>query len=152
LDEGRFLLGPKDLLSPAPDAEGETILEVGGRELVITSGNVQAMQDLALYPTGMETFLAESAWSNDRMRTPTDLESTILVADPQTPKLPLPTERLSKRDEPGAWLIDASVPIDASWHGACLISTRDGRLIGIVLANQTPAKIATIPRNLNVSQ
>jgi hypothetical protein len=152
LDEGRFLLGPTDLLSPAADAEGDTILEVGGRELVITSENVQAMQNLSLYPTGAEPLLPESAWSNDRMRTPADLESTILVADPQTAKLPLPTERLSQAENRGEWLVDASVPLDASWHGGCLISIKDGRLIGIVLANQSPVRIATIPRNLNVSQ
>jgi hypothetical protein len=110
------------------------------------------MQDLALYPINQEPLLPGSAWSNERFRTPSDLESTILVADPQTNKLPLPTERLSKSDVPGEWLIDASVPLDASWHGGCLISLKDGRLIGIVLTNTTPARVATIPRNLNVSQ
>ncbi len=152
LDEGRFLLGPKDLLSPAPNGDGETILEVGGRELAITNDKVQVMNDLALYPTGEEPLAPASAWSNERLRTPTELESTMLIADPQNAKLPLPTERLSKGEKANEWLIDASVPLDASWHGGCLISIKDGSLIGIVLTNQTPAKIAIIPRNLNVSQ
>jgi hypothetical protein len=76
----------------------------------------------------------------------------MLVADPQTAKLPLPIERLSKSEDAGDWLVDPSVPLDATWHGGCLISVKDGRLIGIVLTNKTPTQIAIIPRNLNVSK
>jgi hypothetical protein len=152
LDEGRYLLGPADLLSPPPDASGDTILEVSGRELPITSDKSQVMQDLALYPVDGEPLSPESAWSNERLRTPTELESTMLIADPQTARLPLPTERLSKSEGSDDWQVDASVPLDASWHGGCLISVKDGRLIGIVLTNRTPAQIATGPRNLNVSK
>jgi paraquat-inducible protein B len=148
LDDGRSLLGPADLLTPAKDAKGETILEVSGRELTITTDQTRVMKGLAVFPVEGEPISPDSAWPTERMRTPKELESAMLVADPQTAKLPLPTERLLKDEKTGGWLVDASVPLDASWHGGCLISTNDGHLIGIALTDKRPAQVVLIPPDL----
>ncbi|MCA9072773.1 MAG: MCE family protein, partial [Planctomycetaceae bacterium] len=145
LNEGRILLGPADLLTPANEKEGDTILEVSGREFPILKGQSQVSDGVAFYPVEGEPISPQSAWPPDRTRTPNELESAMLVADPQTAKLPLPTERLSKTEGTAGWIVDPSVPLDAAWHGGCLISINDGKLVGIVLTSERPARIAFIP-------
>ncbi len=147
IDDGWHLLGPKDLLTPAADAVGETILEVSGHELVIGQEPAQMFNGLALYRVTGEAISSASAWDLKRLRTPSELESSMLVSDPQHAKLPLPTERLSKGEE-GTWLVDPSVPLDTTWHGGCLISTKDGHLIGIVLTNKRPAEVVLVPKTI----
>ena len=152
LDEGRSLFGPADLLTPVKDSKEETILEISGREMPVAKDKVQVMGDLALYRVEGEPIAPESAWAKDRLRTPEELESALLVADPQSSKLPLPTERLSNDEGSDDWLVDPSVPLDAGWHGGCLISVNDGRLIGIVLTTKRPARVAIVPEDLNMSR
>lgn len=148
LEDGRYLLGPADLLTPAEETKGETILEVSGREIPILKDQSQVVDGLALYPVEGELIAPQSAWPRDRLRTPNELESAMLVADPQTAKLPLPTERLSKAEEGEGWTVDPSVPLDGTWHGGCLISVNDGRLVGVVLTSDQPARVAFIPSTI----
>ncbi len=150
LDKGRELLGPADLLTPAQEADDETILEVSGREIKITKGKAKVVDGIAFYSIEGEPISPESAWPIKRLRSPEELESSLLIADPQTPKVPLAAARLSPSEDQKTWLIDSSVPIDGSWHGACLISVKDGDLIGIVLADETPARVAVIPPKLEI--
>lgn len=148
ISKGRYLLGPADLLTPANETEGDTILEISGREIPILKDQSQVVDGLAVYPVEGEPIAPQSAWPRDRMRTAEQLESTMLVADPQTAKLPLPTERLSKAEDVKGWLVDPSVPLDGTWHGGCLISMSDGKLVGIVLTSERPARIVLIPTSL----
>ncbi len=150
LDKGRYLLGPANLLTPAKDAEDKTILEVSGREIEITKKNAKVVDGLAFYSIEGEPLSSETAWPTERLRSPDDLESSLLIADPQTPKLPLAAARLTQSEDQKTWFVDPSVPLDASWHGGCLISVKDGDLIGIVLADDRPARVALIPPKLEL--
>ncbi len=152
LDEGKYLLGPKDLLTPVEGAKETTILEITGRELAITNDKVQVTGELAIYPVEGEPIAGESAWPSHRMRRPEKLESALLVADPQSAKLPLPQQRLSQSKNSNAWRIDPSVPLDEDWHGGCLISAEDGRLIGIALTSEAPARVALVPGDRNINR
>lgn len=150
LEEGRFLLGPANLLTPAEEAKGKTILEVSGRELTIRKDRARVIGGLALYSVDGEPVAPKSAWTGSRIRRPDELESSILVGDPQTAKLPLSAGRLSKDDEGQSWRVDSSVPVDAGWHGACVISLDDGHLLGIVLSETQPAEVALLPDDLDL--
>jgi len=49
-------------------------------------------------------------------------------------------EHIAQRD--GQWHIDPEVPYDPSWHGASVISNRDGKLMGMLLLGDDGATIA----------
>lgn len=148
-DGGHSLLGPADLLTPVANAVADTILEVSGREFTITADSSDVMNELAFFAVEGEPISPESAWSRERLRTASDLEPTMLVGDPQTAKLPLPIERLSRAENAEEWLVDPSVPLDADWHGGSLVSIKDGHLIGIVLTTSRPARVMLIPQKIH---
>jgi hypothetical protein len=47
---------------------------------------------------------------------------------------PIATDRLTFADE--RWQIDARLPFDETWHGACVLSS-DGKLLGIMLQTES---------------
>ncbi len=48
--------------------------------------------------------------------------------------MPLATDRLTAVD--GLWQVDPKIPLDESWHGACVLSAKEGQLLGIVLQTE----------------
>ncbi len=42
------------------------------------------------------------------------------------------------------WRVDSDLPFDASWHGACVVSEKDGALIGMLLVTEDGARVARL--------
>ena len=60
--------------------------------------------------------------------------------------MPLATDRLSVEDD--RWQIDPQIPLDESWHGACVLSPKEGKLVGIVLRTDEGKVIQGISKDL----
>ena len=67
------------------------------------------------------------------------------MADPAAAPLPLAATRLTA--DAGRWLVDGAVPVDESWHGACVLSRADGRLLGMLLIGDDEVSVALLPQS-----
>ncbi len=67
-----------------------------------------------------------------------------MVGDSAAVALPLAAARLTVED--GVWLVDPALPVDETWHGACVLSRDDGYLVGLLLVEEDqPVRVALLP-------
>ncbi|WP_166824599.1 MlaD family protein [Thalassoroseus pseudoceratinae] len=140
-------LGPRDLLAPAEGSEVDTVLEANGVEVPV--GTLQVAKGDSLAVCTEPDFLGEQVdrlWPIDRMRVPAAPEECVLVADAQANKLLVAAVRMSKSDE--GWKLDSSLPITSEWHGGCVLSRKDGNLIGLVLVSDETARIVPLTERI----
>ncbi len=143
IDRERSLLGPGSLLvAGRKQRQGAAQLEVGG-EVVSLDEAAQVLGDgLAL----RSAQVGERPWPSTRMRAASEPEDCIVVGDPRAEPLALAAGKL--RAGGGAWRVDAAVPADERWHGAAVLSRRDGMLVGLLLVDEDDgARVALIPPN-----
>lgn len=144
LQTDRGLLGPADLLDRKGDDEtGSYVLEVAGQPVPLQAAPAWSEGGLAQ----RDVHVADSVWPSDRLRVPSDPEDCIAVADPNGAPLPLAASRLTLED--GAWMIDSGIAMDVAWHGACVLSRQDGRIVGLVLVDNGGPRVALISERLN---
>ncbi|GAG37430.1 unnamed protein product, partial [marine sediment metagenome] len=82
-------------------------------------------------------------WPKALRRSAEAPEDCLAVADPAATPLPLTASRLTPDDQ--SWLIDPAVSVDETWHGACVLSRNDGRLVGMILVEEETARVALWP-------
>jgi len=128
----RGLLGPEELLLPEEKAE----LEVAGRTFALDREPSWREGGLARVELAVEAPL----WPDERVRRPEAVEECFVFADPAAPPLPLGTARL--RAERGHWVVDRSLSFDESWHGAAVVASADGKLVGVLLVTKGSGTIA----------
>ncbi|OQW95258.1 MAG: hypothetical protein BWK79_03035 [Beggiatoa sp. IS2] len=131
------LLGPADMLVPPTNAKAESsYLKTG--ELEILLGNQAKMYgNLAIFP-----YLHDYApWTRQRpVLTP---EDTLIVTDFNEEARFITADHYQAKE--GYWLLDAILPIDSHWHGACAVAVSDGHLIGIVIVDGEQVKVVLLP-------
>jgi hypothetical protein len=141
LDNSR-LLGPANLLTiPGVALEQSATLELDGRELALSTANARTFGDLALLTVPADIQLS-SRWPREKMRVPQLPEDGVLVPGWQEPSSILAAAHLTAAD--GGWLVAAPVPIPADLHGATVVSSQDGHLLGMVVADNGRARIALL--------
>lgn len=142
LSDGR-LLGPADVLLPTESALGPILLEIAGQELVLVADRVQRLGSLAtIHPTDFKAD-GQIAWKTASIRRgASDPEDCLAVTDSQSP--PIPIAASSLQAHASAWDIRIATGLSAAHHGAAVIATKDGRLIGQLLFDRGKALIATI--------
>ena len=146
--EGDRLLGPADLLTFVEgSAQNRSVLALAGNEFPISKDNSRVSGHLGLIDARDHAAQFESLWPLDRIRTPQAPEDCLFVGDPQE-ILALSTGRITVQG--GLWMVDASMILDTEWHGACVVSRRDGALIGIVFLEKGRAKIVPLNRSLGL--
>jgi len=139
LTEGA-LFGPADLFVPSKDADaGTVVLEVAGKQLQLTNVSLQGASGLATLPATLDS----DVWPRSRMRSTSEPEECIAVADSSDAPFPLSISRLTVVD--GEWMIDPALAVDASWHGAAVVARSDGRLIGMVLFDDEEDEARVVP-------
>jgi hypothetical protein len=143
LEDGR-LLGPAPLLIPPPDATGAA-LEAAGQTWAPISADDAPAGRLAVVEAPQEVRSGAAPWPRQRIREAKEPEDCLFVADVQSP-LPVSTAALTASEN--GWSVDASLPINSDWQGACVVSRRDGAVIGIVLLEKGKAIVAPIPQEL----
>lgn len=140
LQTSQGLLGPTDLLAPAEADEEPAVLEVAGRELALDEEPVWRHEGIVV----IAAHVTDASWPRSRRRRAQEAEDCLVVGDPAAAALPLAAARLTVQD--GVWLVDPAVPVDETWHGACVLSRVDGYLIGLLLVEEDqPVRVALLP-------
>jgi hypothetical protein len=151
LDSGA-LLGPADLLTPDQDDEVRN-LEVWGQSIPLTTEGVTTAGGLALRAVAAESFQAERPWPRGKIHFGADLiknfPEVIVTCGSDNLTMPLTAERLTA--EAGHWRVDPGFPLDETWHGACVMSAKEGKLLGFVLQGNDAMIIVPIERKLFAS-
>jgi hypothetical protein len=130
LEDG-WILGPADLLVPTQEANDEqAILELAGKEIAIDPKRCKRIGPLALYRMEPEQLGLAESWKIDRIRAADQPEEALVIADPQAGGLALASSRLTV--DGNTWAIDLALPLENDWHGASVLSRRDGYLVGVL--------------------
>ncbi|MHC5114498.1 MAG: MlaD family protein [Planctomycetota bacterium] len=128
------LLGPTDLLTAQRGSNtepGSVSLEVAGRDIPLPDTPAWSRHGVAT----LDVTVGEVRWAAQRIRRPEAPEDCIAVTDPIAPPFPLAASRLTPHDgaDGATWRVDPAISLDESWHGACVLSRRDGMLVGLLL-------------------
>jgi len=134
IDDGR-LIAPANLLAPPADSKQETgALELGGQEFQIAADTVKHAGDIAFAQVELPASVKQNLWPARSLRAPKELEDAILAWGARDPSTPLPAARMTATE--AAWQIDSSIPLDPDAHGAPVVATRDGAVIGILVVKE----------------
>lgn len=141
---GDRLLGPANVLTAA---EGEEYtLEVAGVEARLPLADLK-QNDLLVCGRLEQSLDADvSPWPSRRARVATEVEPIVITCGSAEKTIPVSTHRLTV--EEGRWVIDPSVPLDDSWHGATVLSSRDGLVIGLMLRTSDQSFVALLTKDL----
>jgi len=145
LMEGGILLGPADLLVSRESAvDGASNLAWRGTERALSRARASTHGQIALLDVSISGAGDARPWPATRTRRPDEPEDCAVFADPRKPATALSLGRLSAHGD--AWDVDGSVSFDDDWHGAAVLSRRDGSLVGILLVRELEtARIALVP-------
>lgn len=143
LDDGR-LLGPANVLAPEGDAE--FLIEVSGQEFTLPLEGLTTSGALAACRLPTELDADVENWPVSKARTADKPEEVIVTCGSDDMTMPISAERLSVSAEPGepGWSVDPSVPLDDQWHGASVVATRDGQVIGILIRSVDRSRIVPL--------
>jgi hypothetical protein len=147
LDSGR-LLGPASLLT-ATDAAipGSVKLSLEGKQWVLQAGAAGGPATLATYRLEpVDPVLAGGAWPVARCRVPNSPEDALVISDGRTSERALAASRMTVKEN--HWEVDPSLPFSEQWHGAAVVSRRDGALIGLLCCPSPPAIVAPLTDDL----
>ncbi len=148
---GGRLLGPANVLS---GPKGELYqLEVAGQESDLPLANLLLSGPLASGQLPPAIATEVDPWPTHKIRKPDQSngpEQVVLTCGSAEKTLPIAAQRLTPTD--AGWLIDPSVPLDESWHGATVLAARDGLVIGILIRNDERAVIVLIDATLFVEK
>ena len=138
------LLGPADVLLPTESALSAITLEVAGEKITLDAERTQRLGSLATYrlelPPAEEKRL--SPWPTKRLRQATEPEDCLIVADAQIEPLPIAASSLIAKES--AWELRSPTGLSPAWHGAAVIASKDGQLVGLLLFENGKAQVALI--------
>ncbi len=134
--EGGYV-GPADLLTlPDRTLEGSARLAVGGREAPVVGGKTLP-NGLGFLPAGD----LRSPWPRKRMRAAVLPEDALVIAGRTESPVLIAAPRLQPGD---IWTVDPAIAFDPAWHGAAVLGTSDGALIGVLLLAAEGARVAPL--------
>lgn len=139
LSDGR-LLGPTNVLT-GDDGE-EYQLEVAGVESELPLADLKQTQSLACGRLRKRIKTEQTTWSANKLRVATEPEEVVVTCGRAEKTLPIAVHRL--RAESAGWFVDPSVPLDDSWHGATVLSARDGFVIGVLVRSNDRSFVALL--------
>jgi hypothetical protein len=138
------LLGPMDLLTIPESAVGPAAtLEVSGQQVPLTADATEVVGALARFRPPADWKPLETRWPSDRMRVAVQPpEDSLFTPGWHEASTVLAAAHLKPVE--GTWAVDPSIPIPQDLHGAAVISTVDGRLVGLIVAEEGKARIALL--------
>lgn len=138
------LFGPADVLLPCDNALNSITLEVAGEKITLDAEKAKRLGSLATYrldlPPAEEKRLPQ--WPTKRLRAATEPEDCLIVADTQTEPLPIAASSLVAKES--AWELRSPTGLSLAWHGASVIASKDGQLVGLLLFENGKAQVALI--------
>lgn len=134
--EGGYL-GPANLLTlPERAVDGTAHLAAVGKIVPLAGG--------APLPNGLAYLAAadvRTPWPRKRVREASLPEDALVIAGRTEP----PVLIAAPRFQPGAtWTVDPAIAFDPTWHGASILATSDGALIGVLLLSPEGARVAPV--------
>jgi hypothetical protein len=132
-------LGPSDLVTaPANAHAGTTILVIDGQATPLEPAPRSAGEGVAILPASGSDY-TPVAVTRRRPESPEDL---LLAIDGTREPQFLSASRLTP--QAGVWLVDPSLPLDLSWHGAVAVSAKDGAVVGLLLTDGKSPRVALL--------
>jgi len=134
--EGGYL-GPENLLTmPERAVAGSAHLAAVGKIVPLAGGSP--------LPNGL-AYLASAdvrtPWPRSRVRAAALPEDALVIAG----RTESPVLIAAPRFQPGAiWTVDPAIAFDPTWHGASVLATSDGALIGVLLLSAEGARVAPV--------
>lgn len=144
LRDGR-LLGPANVLTGSEDDE-EYQLEVAGQEADLPLNDLRRNDFLASGRLQQPVDAEVTKWPVGRIRVAKQPESLVITCGSAEKTLPVATHRMTVED--AGWIIEPSVPLDDSWHGATVLSANDGMVVGILLRANDRSIVARITKSM----
>jgi paraquat-inducible protein B len=139
LEDGR-LLGPAEMFEPVAGAlNGQIELEVSGRSISIKAGSARKSGDLAIASAAFTPAADEATWPLNRIEANTQPVDCLVITSTGS-ELGIDASRLTM--SAGALHIDASVSLNSGQHGAVVVARDSGRVIGVLLIDETARRIA----------
>ena len=143
LANGR-LIGPSNVLT---GEEGETYrLEVAGQESDLPLAELQQSGLLASGRLQQTIENQVDTWPTSKIRQTEKPEEVVVTCGSAEKTLPIAAQRLTVEDT--GWLVEPSVPLDESWHGASVIAASDGLVVGFLHHRDDRALIVLIEKKL----
>ncbi|MCG8448968.1 MAG: MlaD family protein [Pirellulales bacterium] len=143
LTEGR-LLGPANMLTG--EEEESDLLEITGQQFALPLEGLVTTEHLAIAKWRAAKGQGVVTWPKDRLRIADEREEVVVTCGSEVMTMPLPAQRLTVVEE--GWEVDASIPLDDAWHGACVLSARDGAVIGMLVRKDDRSLIALLTQKL----
>ena len=141
--DSRRLVGPADVLLPTAQPQGDILLEVGGVQQTLDPKKIERTGSLATVVLDAEIPDGVVAWAKPRTRRPTDPEDLLIVADVQSSPYPLSASGIKQQED--GWVPENSSGLNPTWHGASVVSARNGDLIGMLVFRKNKPLIVAIP-------
>ena len=138
------LIGPADLLeAPTDAAESSAHLITSGEELALGDPCAGSYQGVALRRCDLDM----PVWRGRRRAASAVPEDTLVIADSATQPRFLAAARYQARE--GSWQLEKAVSFDPDWHGACVLSLKDGKLVGFLLLDGSVPRVALISEEMS---
>ncbi len=129
--DNRRLLALAELLVPPEEAVDQTaVLEVAGQQIVMTRETVRVVGELAVCTTTLPDEVQQDIWPARKLRVAAEPEDVLLVRGHDPQPTAIAASRQTKAE--GRWPLDAALSVDPDSHGAVLIATQDGLIVGLL--------------------
>ena len=93
----------------------------------------------------LEKPVTDTTWPAADIRSPKFPEDSLVVAFTSDP-LAMVADQFTSKD--GRWQLPPTTPITRDWHGAPVLATADGKLIGFVVADEAAQEVEPIGKML----
>jgi paraquat-inducible protein B len=157
LSDGR-ILGPADLLMSDEKAiAGTTKLEAAGETIDISPVRVTGFGGLLILPEKLDSVDPDSRFPVQRLGHSDERVDCLIVTSGSESVLSVTSSRFriekidpSNGAATGAsmierWIVDPGVPLTADFHGASVVSRTDGKVVGVLLVDETGSYVSLMP-------
>jgi paraquat-inducible protein B len=157
LSDGR-ILGPADLLMSEEKAiAGTTKLEAVGETIDISPVRVTGFGGLLILPEKLDSVDPDARFPVQRLGHSEELVDCLIVTSGSESVLSVTASRFRiEKTDPGneeaannaaaeRWIIDPAVPLTTDFHGAAVVSRADGKVVGLLLIDETGSYVSIIP-------
>lgn len=157
LSDGR-ILGPADLLMSEEKAiEGTTKLEAAGETIDLSPVRVEGFGGLLILPAKLGPGDPDAEFPVQRLGHSDKPVDCLIVTSGSESVLSVTASRFrtektgSGKGEAASdaaanrWLVDPAVPLTADFHGAAVVSRADGKVVGVLLVDETGSYVSVLP-------
>jgi len=139
------LLGPLDLFREEDARDGSMMLELSGETIDPTTELSWSNDWIGLLPVALEKDKVR-VWPGQRLRAMDAPVDVVIVADPRADERLVAAARMAREEDEAHWVVDESISFEPSWHGAIVVSQKDGFVVGVLIVRQDEAaRIVTWP-------